>query len=135
MKPIIVFLMMISSMGSFAQYGADERNSDLHKYNEFKKMKGAGIGMTFLGAAVAIVGLANVHATVTSRTGNSPYYHTPVNSGEIIASLGAAVMGSGITLWAIGGRKSNFYREKLQLVSLHLQTAPHRAGVVLTYHF
>jgi hypothetical protein len=117
---ILAFQMSVSAQ----EY--TKKNLYTKKVVSYGKMKNAGIGLTVGGVVLTVIGIATI-----SNAATMPYdtqdemdaADTKLILGTYAATFGIIATGGGITLWAIGGSKKRSYMNKLNSLSLNLNSS------------
>lgn len=132
---VVVSLASTSHAQYISNYALYER-----KVQAYGKLKNAGISLAIGGVAMTIAGAVLTSSadweTYNSYNGTA---QTTTDSegvaGVLLIVTGVPVTVTGVILGAIGARKSRYYQEKLQRLSLNLKYNQHQQRVVLTYRF
>jgi hypothetical protein len=131
----LLILLAFTAFQSSAQQTAQKEDKllFLQKAEKYRRMKYAGMTLTFGGSALAVAGvmkMVNAAFLLSSQTATDQN-----NAGAALYVVGAACAGVGTTLWIVGGINHGRYQRKYESVSAQLNFTPHSSGLKLTYRF
>jgi len=132
MKLLTFSLLFLITIQSFAQENPNKL-PDLAKMEKYRKMKNTGVALTALGSVLVVVGFVTMNNSTYNiwtgeETGN-------FDAGAVTFLIGAGGLGSGIPLWIVGAHNQRKYKNKVEGISVRLNSNPQSRGLTLTYRF
>ena len=138
MKTKIIFILLVVfafHLTSKAQEQVEKKQLYQHKVETYTTMRSAGIGLTFGGTILTIVGISSMSNALSADPNLlTDEMASKYTVGALCAGLGMTAAGGGIVLWAIGSSKKNYYSQRLNSVSFNINPNPYHLAS-LTYRF
>lgn len=141
MKKVLLLITFLSFVivPSFAQINS-EKLVYLQKVEKYRRMKSTGATLTIGGSVLMVTGLIvlsnSSYEYVDYGNGNTQERTTgnPL-AGAVIWIVGNASVGAGIPIWIIGKNNFRKYSNKLESVSIKVNTNPQYSGLTLACKF
>lgn len=126
---MVILLVCLVSFNAISQMDTQQLQY-LKKVEKYRRVRNLGMVMVIAGATMGIVGFTRI-----INTSSASY---PRDQDVILWVAGAPFFSAGIPLSIVGHNNMKKYEKKLRAnsgLSLNLQLAPQRTGLMLTYRF
>lgn len=137
MKTTILLLLIVWSATPVLAQQNDEKLFYVQKAEKYRRMKSTGTVLTLAGGVLAIVGMVTMSNSSYTTTYNG-YGQTTTTDGNPMGGAlaflgGAAAMGAGVPLWAVGAHAEKKYLKKLEGVTVRLNVNRQSTGLAFVY--
>jgi hypothetical protein len=128
---LLAFILLVCTQ-SFGQQN-QEKLEYFNKVEKYRKMKNTGATFTVLGGALMIIGGVTMYnSTFNIWTGEESGNW---EAGATAYIFGVAGLASGIPLWVVGAHNQRKYNQKLQGLSVRIDSRSQATGLTLSYRF
>jgi len=131
MKKLLAMVFAIIAIQMSLSAQDDQKALFESKIKSYTRMETTGIILTISGVLSGAIGFG-----VASSSSNDPneIVSSEDFSGALLITAGVALVGCGVTFWAIGGANKTKYTRKLNALTLNLNPGMHQK-ISLVYRF
>lgn len=115
------------------QQHSREKIDYFKKVEKYRRMKNGGMTLTIMGSVLLVAGTI----TVLNSTVDEVFYTESKTADAGVACLvaGHISLAAGIPLWIVGANNHKKYFQKVQQLSVKINSTPQSQGLTLMYRF